>query len=482
MAYNPVTREIIDALEKVAPGRVTSGAGVNPDYGKDAMPVYGTKMPEVAIDVLSTEEVSGIVKICHDNGIPVTTRGSGTGLVGGCTPIFGGVVICTTKMNKIISYDVANFSVTVQAGVLLKQLAEDALTRGLMYPPDPGEKLATLGGNAATNAGGMRAIKYGATREYLKALKVVLADGEITDFGSTVTKVSSGYNLVQLMASSEGTLGIITELTLKLIPAPKATISLMAPFEKLQPCIAAVPKFFTDFKPQAIEFFEREILVSSEAYIGKQVFPRKIDGTEIGAYLLVSFDGSSQEELDPIVEKASEFFLECGALDILVADTPPKQKDIWAARSSFLEGIEEQTECLDECDVVVPVSRIADYMAFVEEVGKDFDFEIKYFGHAGDGNLHIYTCSNTMEREEFVKQVAAFFKKIYKKAVEFGGDISGEHGVGLGKVGYFREATGETNFGLQRAIKRAFDPKFILNPGKVCYLPEDMAEARSAAG
>jgi len=481
MNYNQVTKEIIDALEKVAPGRVVSGSNVNPDYGKDGMAIYGAKTPDVSIDVVNTEEVSAIVKICHDNCIPLTTRGSGTGLVGGCTPILGGVVICTAKMNKIISFDEPNFCVTVQAGVLLRNLAEAALQRGLMYPPDPGEKLCTLGGNAATNAGGMRAVKYGSTRDYVMAMKVVLPNGDITSFGSTVSKVSSGYNLAHLMVSSEGTLGIITELTLKLIPAPKATVSLMAPFEDLHTCIAVVPKLCANFKPQAAEFFEREILISSEEYIGKQIFPRKVEGTEVGAYLLVTFDGQSEDELDPIVEAAAEFFLEEGALDVLVADTPPKIKDIWAARCSFFEGIDEQTKLLDECDVVVPVSRITEFVAYVGEVGKDFDFDVRYFGHAGDGNIHIYACSNTMEKTEFLKQVEEFFIPVYKKAIEFGGEISGEHGIGLGKIDLFRQTTGSVNFALQRAIKQAFDPKLILNPGKICYTVEELTGQGASA-
>ena len=355
--YHPITAEVIAQLEQVVPGRVVVGEDVNPDYARDEMPIYGTRMPEVSIDVLTTEEVAGIMKVCYEHGIPVTTRGAGTGLVGGCTPICGGVVICTTKMNKILSYDLENFAVTVQPGVLLQELADDALAHGCMYPPDPGEKLATLGGNVATNASGMRGVKYGATRDYVKAMTVVLPNGEITRFGATVSKTSSGYSLLNLMIGSEGTLGVITEMTLKLIPAPKATVSLIVPFEDLSACISTVPKFkMNHFNPQAIEFFEKEILVSSEEYLGKQVFPRKVEGTEVGAYLLLTFDGDSQDELDNIVEQVAELLLEEGALDVLVADTPPKMKDAWAARSSFLEGIEEQTKLLDECDVVVPVS------------------------------------------------------------------------------------------------------------------------------
>jgi glycolate oxidase len=277
------------------------------------------------------------------------------------------------------------------------------------------------------------------------------------------------------MIGSEGTWGIITELTLKLIPAPQHTVSLMAPFKNLHDCVATVPKIFMKrFQPQAIEFFEREILISSEEYLGKQVFPRAIEGVEIGAYLLLTFDGESSDALDPVVESMAEFLLEEGALDVLVADTAPKLKDIWAARSSFLEGIEEQTKLLDECDIVVPVNKITDYVSFVEETAKQYDFEVKYFGHAGDGNLHIYTCSNDMEKDAFLKQVDSFFSALYKKTMEFGGEISGEHGIGVGKVRYFEETAGATNIALQRAIKQVFDPKLILNPGKVCYKPEDL--------
>ena len=468
--YNPVTAEVIAELEKVVPGRVVVGEEVNPDYARDEMPIYGTRMPEVSVDALSTEEVAGIVKVCYEHNIPVTTRGAGTGLVGGCTPICGGVVICTTKMNKILSYDLDNFAVTVQPGVLLQDLADDALAHGLLYPPDPGEKVATLGGNVATNASGMRGVKYGATRDYVKAMTVVLPTGEVTRFGATVSKTSSGYSLLNLMIGSEGTLGIITELTLKLIPAPQATVSLIVPFEDLAACISTVPKFkMNHFNPQAIEFFEKEILVTSEEYLGKQVFPRKVEGTEVGAYLLITFDGDSQDEMDDLVERAAEMLLEEGALDVLVADTPPKLKDAWAARSSFLEGIEEQTKLLDECDVVVPVTKIPDYVIFADELAKNYDFRLQYFGHAGDGNLHIYTCSNDMEKDEFLRQVDDFMSKLYAKTMDLGGQISGEHGIGMGKVKYLAQAVGETNMELMRGIKKVFDPKLILNPGKVCY-------------
>ena len=469
MSFSVVTRENMEALRAiVGQENCLWGEEISPDYAHDELGGV-ERMPDILLRVHSTEEVSRIMAYADTHRLPVVVRGSGTGLVGAAVALEGGVMLETTGMNRILELDEENLTVTVQPGVLLQQLADDALTHGCMYPPDPGEKMATLGGNVATNAGGMRAVKYGATRDYVKAMTVVLPTGEITRFGATVSKTSSGYSMTNLICGSEGTLAIITELTLKLIPAPKATVSLMAPFEDLNACISTVPKVFMNhLKPQALEFFEKEILISSEEYLGKQVFPRKIDGVEAGAYLLMTFDGDSMEELDPLVERAAEMLVEEGALDVLVADTAPKLKDTWAARSSFLEGIEEQTKLLDECDVVVPVNKIAEYVAYVAAEGDKYDFQVKYFGHAGDGNLHIYTCSNDMEKDEFEKQVEQFFTSIYSKTVELGGQISGEHGIGLGKVKFLAQAVGPVNMALMEGIKKVFDPKMILNPGKVC--------------
>lgn len=467
--YNQLTPEIISQIKAVSE-HVFEGADINPDYAKDEMPIYGTKMPDLAVQPRTTEEVAAVVKICYDNNIPVTPRGAGTGLAGGAVPLCGGVLIDISKMNKIISYDMENFAVTIQAGVLLNDLAEDCLTQGMLYPPDPGEKFACVGGNVATNAGGMRAVKYGATRDYVKAMTVVLPSGEVTHFGATVTKTSSGYSLINLMIGSEGTLGIITELTLKIIPAPKVVKSMIIPFEDLNAALSTVPKLkMAHFNPQAIEFMEREIVLCSERHTGKSVFPKELEGQQIGAYLLVSLDGNSEEEVDELLEKAAEFVVENGAIDVLVADTPAKMKSAWETRSAFLEAIMEETKLLDECDVVVPVNKIASYLQFVNKTGEECELTIRSFGHAGDGNLHIYQCSNDLEEEEFKKRVDKFFDIIYKEAINCGGLVSGEHGIGSGKVKYLIDSVGETNMALMEGIKRVFDPKMILNPGKVCY-------------
>jgi glycolate oxidase len=271
------------------------------------------------------------------------------------------------------------------------------------------------------------------------------------------------------MIGSEGTLGIITELTLKIIPAPKATASLIIPFRDLKTALSCVPKFrMNHMNPQAIEFMEREIVMLSERYVGRAVFPQELGGEIINAYLLITLDGSSTEEVDSLIEKAAGIALEAGAMDVLIADTAGRIKDAWAARSSFLEAIMEETKLLDECDVVVPVNKIADYLEFVNEQGRRFGLDIKTFGHAGDGNLHIYQCSNDLEEDEFRKRVDAFFDIIYREATRCGGLVSGEHGIGSGKIKYLVESEGEINMELMRGIKKVFDPKMILNPGKVC--------------
>ncbi len=468
--YNKVTPEILEQLKAAAPGHIVYGEDLNPDYGRDEMPIYGEHMPEAVLQATSAEEISAVVKICAANKIPVTTRGAATGLAGGCVPVYGGVVIETIKMNHILSYDLENFSVTIEPGVLLKDLAEDALTKGMMYPPDPGEKLATVGGNVSTNAGGMRAVKYGTTRDYVLAMKVVLPSGEITSFGAKVSKTSSGYSLLNLMIGSEGTLGIIVELTLKLIPAPKNTLSLIVPFPDLETAISTVPKFkMANMDPQALEFMEREIILSSERYAGREVFPKTVDGVEVGAYLLITLDGEDEEEIMGRVEKAAELLLEAGAVDVMVIDNPQKLRDAWATRSAFLEAIMEETKLLDECDVVVPIKEIARFLTFAKKTGEECGLEIKSFGHAGDGNLHIYQCSNDLDKAEFIRRVDTYFEKLYKEATDCGGLVSGEHGIGRGKVKYLTESVGETNMELMRGIKNVFDPNLILNPGKVCY-------------
>ena len=468
--YNRITPEIAEQLKAVvSERRFFTGADIDPNYSHDEMPIYGKFMPDAAVDVETTEEVSEIMKICSANKIPVTCRGAGTGLVGGCVPLAGGLVLCTRRMNKILEYDMDNLVVRIQPGVLLKDLAADALSHGLMYPPDPGEKTATVGGNISTNAGGMRAVKYGVTRDYVLALTVVLADGRIIELGKSVCKTSSGYSLLHLMIGSEGTLGIITEMTMKLIPNPICDISCLVPFRDVESCIHFVPKIkMANLDPQSIEFMDADIVTSSAAFTGNPIFPETVNNEDVGASVLVTFVGSDEDELDQKLIRLGKIAEEAGAMDVLVVATTSTKKAAWSARSSFLTAIEADTKLIDEMDVVVPVDKIPAFLIYIRQLGDEVGIRIRNFGHAGDGNLHIYCCSNDLEEEEFKRRVKIIMDKAYTKCAELEGQVSGEHSIGHAKMVYLKESVGEDVFGLMGEIKKVFDPDYILNPGKVC--------------
>ena len=469
--YNKLSPQLAQQLcDIVGQRRFQYGEQIKEDYAHDEMPIYGKFLPEAVCLAETTEEVSAIMRLCSENRIPVTVRGAGTGLVGGCVPVHGGIVLSTEKMNKILSYDMNNMVVHTQAGVLLCDLAADALAHGLMYPPDPGEKTATLGGNVSTNAGGMRAVKYGVTRDYVLAMTVVLPSGEILKLGKTVCKTSSGYSLLHLMIGSEGTLGIITELTLKLIPKPIKDVSLILPFADIATAIAAVPAIkLANLDPQSIEFMERDIVDSSAAFTGNSIFPTIVNGKEAGAYILVTLVGDNEAELTMKMDRLGEVAEKVGAYDVLVVWTDGLKKDVWAARSAFLTVIEADTKLLDEMDVVVPVDKIADFLVYTHDEGVKQDIRIRSFGHAGDGNLHIYCCSNDLEEDEFKRRTKIVMDKCYAKCTEFEGQVSGEHSIGHAKKEYLRESVGDTAYSLMGQIKAIFDPDGILNPGKVCH-------------
>ena len=469
--YKTLTAELAQKLEAiVGPQRFQCGGAVREEYGHDEMPIYGRRLPEAVCLAESTEEVSAIMALCCENDIPVTVRGAGTGLVGGCVPICGGIVLSTARMNRILRYDMNNLVVHTQPGVRLCDLAADALAHGLMYPPDPGEKTATVGGNVSTNAGGMRAVKYGVTRDYVLAMTVVLPDGEVLKLGKTVCKTSSGYSLLHLMIGSEGTLGVITELTLKLIPKPIRDVSLILPFKNIAEAIASVPAIkLANLDPQSIEFMERDIVDSSAAFTGSPVFPTVVGGQEAGAYILVTLVGSSEEELTLRMDRLGEVAAACGAYDTLVVWTDSLKKEVWAARSAFLTVIEAETKLLDEMDVVVPVDRIAEFLVYTHDEAEKQGVYVRSFGHAGDGNLHIYCCSNDLEEDEFKRRVKLLMDACYARCAEFEGQVSGEHSIGHAKKAYLRQSVGERAYGLMAAVKQVFDPKGILNPGKVCH-------------
>jgi glycolate oxidase len=425
---------------------------------------YGKYTPEVVIEVLNTAEVSAIMKYAFQNNLPVTPRGSGTGLCGGAVSIYGGIILSLAKMNQILEIDEENMTVTTEPGVLLMDLAKTVADRDLFYPPDPGEKSATIGGNVMTNAGGMRAVKYGVTRDYVLGMEAVLPDGEVIEVGGKVAKNSSGYSLRDILIGSEGTLGIITRLTLKLIPLPKRTVSLLVPFNDLEVCVETVPKIIkAKTAPTAVEFMEREVIEAAEKYLGKH-FPDK----SANAYLLLTFDGNTTAEVERQTDQAARICLDAGAVDVFISDTEERQESIWSARGAFLEAIKSSTPSMDECDVVVPRNQVARFVKFVKELERTYQIRIRSFGHAGDGNLHVYVCKDQLSDAEWKRRLERVMEALYDKAVELKGQVSGEHGIGHAKVGFLRNSIGRTQMNLMKGIKLAFDPKNILNPGKVC--------------
>ena len=450
-------------FEELLPGRVFSGEAISTDYDHDEMTEYGHFMPEAVLQALSTQDVSAVLKYCNEHSIAVTPRGAGTGLCGGCVAIHGGVVLSTEKMKKVLEVDVKNMTATVEPGVLLMEFPKSLEGTGLFYPPDPGEKTATMGGNAMTNAGGMRAVRYGVTRDYVLGMEVVLASGEVITLGGKNVKNSSGYSLIDLMVGSEGTLGFLTKLTVKLIPEPKVNTSLLIPFDSLDKCIEAVPSVLgCGCEPTAVEFMEREVIACAEEYLGKQ-FP----DTSADAYLLVRLDGASDAALKPMIDLLTDVALKLGAKDVLLADTDERKESIWNSRGAFLEAIKGSTPSMDECDVVVPRDRIADFVKKSVEIGKKLDIRIRSFGHAGDGNLHIYACQDDLSDGEWKERVEKVMDELYEAAKTLGGEVSGEHGIGHAKRDFLYESLGETQMAIMRGVKAAFDPKGILNPGKV---------------
>lgn len=467
--FKEIDRQDIAFFESILPKeRVLTGDDINEDFTRDEMTEYGTFAPGVVLTVMSTKEVSDILRYCNEQRIPVTPRGAGTGLCGGCVAIYGGVLLDVSQMKRLVEVDKVNMTATVEPGLMLMEFQKLLEGTGLFYPPDPGEKSATVCGNIMTNAGGMRAVRYGVTRDYVLGMEVVLADGTIQQLGGKIVKTSSGYNLMQLLSGSEGTLCVLTQATVKLIPEPLANLSLLAPFDSLEKCVEVVPKVLScGCEPTAVEFMEKEVIEAAEEYLGKQ-FPDK----SADAYLLLRLDGAEESLIEPRLEAVTDLLLASGANDVLLADTDERKMSIWDARGAFLEAIKNSTVSMDECDVVVPRDRIADFVRFSRTVSERNALRIRSFGHAGDGNLHLYLCKDDYPDDVWKEKCATAMQQLYDAAKEMGGDVSGEHGIGHAKAKYLEESVGDVQIALMQGIKQAFDPKGILNPGKVLRMQQ----------
>lgn len=460
MPFAKLTSEHIDTLRTIFdPARVHVGEAIGEDYSHDEL-AYGRFYPDVLVEPISTEEVSQLLRFSYEHNIPVVPRGMGTGLCGGAVALHGGIMLSMARMNRILEIDQENRMAVVEPGVILLEFQKTVEELGLFYPPDPGEKTATLGGNVMTNAGGMRAVRYGVTRDYVLGMEAVLPGGEIIHLGGKVLKNSSGYSLKDLLIGSEGTLAVVTKLILKLIPRPHRQVSLLVPFPDLDQAIDAVPRIMgAGIIPTAIEFLQRELIEASERYLGKP-FP----DASAPAYLLLAFHGS--DELIDLYHQAAHLCLDAGALDVFIADTQERQEMIWEARGAFLEALKGMSE-IDEVDVVVPPAKIAGFIKFTRNIAQDLNVRILSFGHAGDGNVHVYVLRDGRPQDEWRVLLEEAMERMYLEARNLQGQVSGEHGIGFAKIPYLKDSLGEAELRLLRGIKQVFDPKGLLNPGKV---------------
>jgi glycolate oxidase len=440
------------------------------DYGHDEFSLSDIRrLPEAVVRPETREEVAAVLELAGAERLPVTPRGGATGLCGGCVPSFGGIVLSLERMSRIIEVDRENQMAVVEPGVTLRDFVAAVEQAGLAFPPHPGDESAMMGGLVATNAGGSRAVKYGGIRNYVRGLEVVIPRGGTIRLGGKLLKSSTGYSLLHLMIGSEGTLGVITQATLQLLPAAPRTRSLVIPFDDIRSAIGTVPGLTgRGIQPLAVEFIEREVIRITEDHLNLR-WPAAIGRT----CLLIILDASSDEEMDRLSQSVAEVCLEAGALDVFVADTPKKQDTVLEIRSKIYDAIKSQT--IEILDISIPRAEIPGHVARVREVAARHAMWLPTFGHAADGNVHTHIMKARYEEgrmvalpeDEWRPKFEAVRRELYADGLARGGVISGEHGIGLVKKQFLSLALDPVQIELMRGIKRLFDPAGILNPGKI---------------
>ncbi len=436
-------------------------------YAKDeAGGEYYAHMPDAVVKPASTEEILSIVKLANKYGIPITPRGAGSGLSGAAVPIYGGIVLSLERMNNIIEIDKTNMVAVVEPGVVTNDLCKRVAEEGLYYAGYPmSVETSFIGGNVATNAGGSKVIKYGNTGHHVLGIETVLGYGDIVKFGGKRRKDSSGYNFINIMVGSEGTLGVFTKIYLNLIPLPGKTVDLLIPFRSLDEAIANVAITIKESSvlPTAVEFIDK-ISVELGSKYNNTTLPYQEEAT---AYLIVQFEGRSKKELEEIYEKAGKVSLENGAIDVFIADNRTFSEKIWRIRRNWLEGLKAFDPYVPTGDVVVPTSKIPDIMEFINNTSKKYKVTIPVAGHAADGNLHPAPMKpQKMPPKEWMKVSEEILKEIALAAARLGGAVSGEHGIGFIKKELL-PVTKKKEFELMKIIKEDFDPNYIMNPGKL---------------
>ena len=460
--YGRVTPEIRRRLEEIVGARYVSESAEDLEKHAIDESLEPPHPPEVVVSPASTGEVSAIMELAYSERVPVTPQGSRTGLSGGSHPVFGGIALNLERMNRILEIDEENLMAVVEPGVLISDLHAETEKLGLLYPPDPGQESGSLGGNISTNAGGVRGMKYGVTRDFVQGLEAVLPSGEVINLGGKVVKHSTGYSLKDVIIGSEGTLAVVTKATLRLVPLPRNTALVYVPFKSTRDAARTVSEIVRrKVVPFALEYMPQHAVLTAEKYL-----ERSLPDDSHPAYLLIAVEGNSEDEVESQLETIGEVCVEMGAVDAFVADTASRQAPLWEARKCLFDAYKAFWE-IDEVDACVPRSRIPDYIETAEKVAERHGVIISNIGHAGDGNVHSIIAKGDLDDEAWRIALEAVIEELIEAALELGGTISGEHGVGLAKKRYLPDQVGKTQIELMKAIKLAFDPHNLLNPSKV---------------
>jgi glycolate oxidase len=419
--------------------------------------------PDVVVKPATTAEVAAVVRLANDERIPVTPRGGGTGLSGGALAVRGGIVLSLERFDRILEIDRENFFAVCQPGVVTETLQDSVEAVGLFYPPDPASRgSCTIGGNLAECAGGPRALKYGVTKDYVYGIEAVMPTGDVARFGGKLLKNVTGYNMTQLLVGSEGTLAIVTEVTLKLLPLPRLRKTLLAPFGSVADAARTVARIFqAGVVPCACEFMERAALEAVEAQTGARV-----PHADAAAHLLLEVDGNDVEVIDRDADRIAAVCAENGALDVLLAETPARQKELWATRRAMGDAVKKRSTYKEE-DTVVPRYRLPELLEGVHAIVDRFGITAVCYGHAGDGNIHVNLLKEGLDDAAWERVLPDAIREIFRHTVALGGSLSGEHGIGFVQREYLPIAVRPVEIDAMRRVKAALDPRGVLNPGKI---------------
>ncbi len=469
VSYTPVTAHIIKELQQIVgePYVIMDDAEQLERYSHDEIkdPHYA-HLPEVVVKPIGAEEISAILTLANREHIPVTPRGAGSGLAGGAVPVYGGIVLSVERMNRILEIDPANMMITVESGVITSHINDALKAYGLFYAGYPMSlETCFIGGNVAHNAGGGKAVKYGVTKRYVHGLEMVLPTGETIQLGGKRVKDVTGYNLISLLVGSEGTLGIFTTITLKLLPLPKASVALLVLFPSAQAAMDSVPVILTEtgIIPTAIEFMDQLSIRTACAYLNEH-FPYE----EAGAMLLIEVDGSNEKEVESHYDAIGDVCLKRGALEVYVADNATTRERVWKIRRNVFEAFQVYSPINSGEDIVVPFASIPTLLREVERLSEKYGILIPNVAHAGDGNLHCIPFKPPeMPLEEWYRVIPQLLSELYHCTADLGGTISAEHGIGSKRKKFLPIVMQPEVIEVMKRLKAAFDPNNILNPGKI---------------